>query len=65
MPSDPHARRLVVFLLVAAGALAAVLVSPFWQALFIAAVLAATLRRPMEWLSARLGGRRAAARRRA
>lgn len=61
MPSDLHARRLVVLLLVAAVALGTLLVSPFWQALFLAAVLAATLRRPMEWLAPRLPGRRTSA----
>ena len=56
--SDLHARRLLVFLLVAAVALTGLVVSPFWEALFLAAVLAATLRRPMEWTATKIGGRR-------
>lgn len=59
--SDVHSRRLLVFLLLAALALAAVLVKPFWIAFFLAAVVSAAIRGPMEWLSARLGGRRSVA----
>lgn len=56
--SDLHARRLLVSLLLAAVALTAVLVKPFWTALFLAAVIAATLHGVEEWLARRLGGRR-------
>lgn len=56
--SDVHARRLLVALLIGAVLLAGALLRPFWVALFLAAVLAATLRRPMEWLSRLLRGRR-------
>jgi predicted PurR-regulated permease PerM len=56
--SDQHARRLLVALALVAVALAVVVVKPFWQAFFLAAVLAAALRRPMEWLARRLRGRR-------
>jgi predicted PurR-regulated permease PerM len=56
--SDAHARHLLIALLIGAVLLAAVLVRPFWVALFLAAVLAATLRRPMEWLTRLLRGRR-------
>jgi predicted PurR-regulated permease PerM len=56
--SDLHARRLLVFLVLAALALAVMIVRPFWQAFFVAAVLAAGLRGPMEWLSRKLRGRR-------
>ncbi len=59
--SDLHARRLLVFLLLAALALAVVIVRPFWQAFFVAAVLAAGLRSPMEWLARKLRGRRSLA----
>ena len=56
--SDVHARRLLIALLIGAVILAAALLRPFWVALFLAAVLAATLRRPMEWLTRLLRGRR-------
>ncbi len=56
--SDQHARRLLVALVLAALALAALLVKPFWVALFVAAVVAAALRGPMEWLARALRGRR-------
>ena len=56
--SDLHARRLLVALVLAAAALTALIIRPFWQALFLAAVLAATLRPVMEWLALRLRGRR-------
>jgi len=56
--TDAHARRLLVFLVVLAVVLTALVVRPFWQALFLAAVLAAALREPMERLARLLGGRR-------
>ena len=59
--SEAHARRLLVFLVLAALALTALLIKPFWVALFTAAVIAAALRPAQDWLSARLGGRRALA----
>lgn len=55
---DVHARRLLVFLVLAALALTAAIARPFWVPLFWAAVGAAVLRPAMEWLSRRLGGRR-------
>lgn len=58
MPPPAHARRLLVSMLVAAIAFTAVLVWPFWVAFFLAAVLSATLRGAMEWLSRKLRGRR-------
>ncbi len=59
--SEVHSRRLLVFLLLAALALTAVIVRPFWIAFFFAAVISAAIRGPMEWLSARLRGRRSIA----
>jgi predicted PurR-regulated permease PerM len=59
--SDVHARRLLVFLVLVAVALTLLLIRPFWVALFVAAVLAAALRSPMEWLSRLLRGRRSLA----
>jgi predicted PurR-regulated permease PerM len=59
--SEQHSRRLLVALVIAAVALALVVVRPFWQGFFLAAVLAAALGRPMEWLAARLRGRRSVA----
>ena len=59
--SERHAQRLLLFLVLVAVALTAVIVKPFWQAFFLAAALAATLRRPMEWLSRKLRGRRSLA----
>jgi predicted PurR-regulated permease PerM len=56
-----HARRFLVALVVVALVLAIVLVSPFWEAFAVAAVLAASLSPAMEWISARLGGRRSLA----
>ena len=56
--SDLHARRLLVALVLAAAALTVLIVRPFWEALFLAAVLAAALRPVMEWLARRIGGRR-------
>jgi predicted PurR-regulated permease PerM len=58
---EQHARPLLVILVVVAVALALLLVKPIWQALFLAAVLAAALRPLMEWLSRKLRGRRNAA----
>jgi len=58
MPSPQHARRLLIALLIVALALTVVVVSPFWVAIFFAAVLAAALTPPMTWLTARLRGRR-------
>jgi predicted PurR-regulated permease PerM len=59
--SDSHSRSLLVFLVVAAVLLTAVIARPFWEAFFLAAVLAAALHGPMEWTAARLGGRRSLA----
>jgi predicted PurR-regulated permease PerM len=56
--SDLHARRLLVFLVLAALALTIVIVKPFWVAFFLAAVIAAGLHTPMEWLTRKLRGRR-------
>jgi predicted PurR-regulated permease PerM len=56
-----HARRLLVALLVIAVALTVVVISPFWVAIFFAAVLTAALRPAMEWLSRLLRGRRSIA----
>ena len=58
MPASFHARRVLLALLLAAFALTILVFSPFWKAFFLAAVLAAALRRWMEWLSRRLRGRR-------
>ena len=58
MPPPTHARRLLVSMLVVAVALTAALVWPFWVAFFLAAVLSATLRSWMEWLTRKLRGRR-------
>jgi predicted PurR-regulated permease PerM len=52
---------MVVFLVLAAVALTAVIVKPFWKAFFLAAVLAAALRPLMEWLTRKLRGRRSIA----
>ncbi len=59
--SDLHARRLLVALVLLAVVLTALLVKPFWVALFVAAVVAAALHRPMEWLARSLRGRRGVA----
>ena len=56
--SDLHSRRLLVVLVVAAVLLTAAIARPFWEALFLAAVLAAALHGAMEWLAAHLGARR-------
>jgi predicted PurR-regulated permease PerM len=61
MTSDVHARRLIIFLLVAAFTLTLVIIKPFWVAFFLAAVVAAALRPWMEWLARVLRGRRSAA----
>ena len=58
---DSHARYLLLALAVLAVFLTALLVAPFWKALFLAAFLAGAVRTPMEWLAARLGGRRGVA----
>lgn len=58
MPAPYHARRLLLFLLLAAVALTVLVISPFWVAFFLAAVLAGAFRPWMEWLSRHLGGRR-------
>jgi predicted PurR-regulated permease PerM len=58
MPSPEHARRLLIALLLAAVALTIVVISPFWVAIFFAAVLAASLQPAMSWLSGLLRGRR-------
>jgi predicted PurR-regulated permease PerM len=59
--TEVHARRTLVFLVLVALALTAVIVRPFWIAFFLAAVVAAALDPAMEWLSARFRGRRALA----
>jgi predicted PurR-regulated permease PerM len=59
--SDVHARRVLVFLVLAALALTAAIARPLWVPLFWAAVLAAVLRGVMERLARALGGRRQAA----
>jgi predicted PurR-regulated permease PerM len=51
-------RYVLLGLVVTSVALTAVLISPFWTSLMLAAVLAASLRIPMTWLVGRLGGRR-------
>lgn len=56
--SDVHSRPLLVVLVLAAVLLTAVIARPIWEALFVAAVLAAALHGPMEWVAARLRGRR-------
>lgn len=56
--SHLHARRLLVFLVLAAFALTVAIAQPFWTGLFLAAVAAAALAPAMAWLSRRLGGRR-------
>ncbi|BDG04408.1 AI-2E family transporter [Anaeromyxobacter oryzae] len=58
MATDNHARSFIVLLLVVATALTGLIITPFWAALFLAAVVAASLRPWMEWLARRLGGRR-------
>ncbi|WP_242346708.1 AI-2E family transporter [Anaeromyxobacter terrae] len=58
MPPPTHARALLIAMLVVAIALMFTLIWPFWVAFFLAAVLSATLRSPMEWLTRKLRGRR-------
>jgi predicted PurR-regulated permease PerM len=58
MLEDPAFRRVVFALTGAALVLAALLIRPFWQALLVAAVLAAVLRPAMEWLAVRLRRKR-------
>jgi predicted PurR-regulated permease PerM len=53
-----HARRFLIALVLLAVGLTIVLVRPFWVPFALAAALAAALRRPMEWLTARVRGRR-------
>jgi predicted PurR-regulated permease PerM len=55
---DRAPRRALLATTGAALLLAALLVRPFWQALLVAAVLAAVLRPAMEWLAGRMRGRR-------
>ncbi len=59
--NDVHAPRLLIALLVAAVLLVGLILRPFWVALFFAAVLAATFRGWMEWLTRRFRGRRSPA----
>jgi predicted PurR-regulated permease PerM len=56
--SELHAQRLLVVLLLLATGLVALLASPFWGALLMAAVFAAALRPLMERLARALRGRR-------
>jgi predicted PurR-regulated permease PerM len=58
---DTSFRRVVYALTGASLFLAALLIRPFWQALLVAAVLAAVLRPAMEWLATRMRRRRHAA----
>jgi predicted PurR-regulated permease PerM len=58
MTRDDLQRHFLLALVIFAVALTVVLVSPFWSALLVAAVLAAAAGTPMNWLSARLRGRR-------
>jgi predicted PurR-regulated permease PerM len=51
-------RYFLLALVVTSVALTVVLISPFWTALLLAAVMAASMRGPMTWLVARLRGRR-------
>src|SRR5512140_497186 len=57
MASEVHAQRLLVFLVLAAVALVAVLVKPFWVPLLFAAVFAAALHGWVERLARLLRGR--------
>ncbi len=61
MASELHAQRALVFLVLLAVALIAVLVQPFWVPLTLAAVFAGALQGWMDGLSALLRGRRRAA----
>jgi predicted PurR-regulated permease PerM len=58
---DQSARRFAFFLVVLAIALAALIARPFWEAYFLAAVLAAAFHPSMDWLARHLGGRRSLA----
>jgi predicted PurR-regulated permease PerM len=58
MTRDDLQRHFLLALVIAAVALTAVLIFPFWTALLVAAVLAASSKAPMTWLTARLRGRR-------
>jgi predicted PurR-regulated permease PerM len=58
MASEIHAQRSLVFLLLLAVALVAVIVSPFWVPLLLAAVFGAALQGWMDGLSALFRGRR-------
>lgn len=58
MTRDDLQRHFLLALVLAAVALTVALVSPFWRALLVAAVLAAASRQPMTWLAARLRNRR-------
>ncbi|MGB8931304.1 MAG: AI-2E family transporter [Anaeromyxobacteraceae bacterium] len=58
MSADPAARRVLIALTGAALLLAGLLIAPFWGSILVAAVFAAVLRPPMEWLAARLRRRR-------
>ncbi len=58
MTRDDLQRHFLLALVIAAVALTAVLIFPFWTALLLAAVLSAASRLPMTWVTARVGGRR-------
>lgn len=58
MDKTQHAPRLIVALLLAALALTVAILSPFWQALFLAAVLAGAVQPTFEWVAGRMRGRR-------
>ncbi len=61
MPSELHAQRLLIFLVLLAVALIVALIAPFWAPLTLAAVFAAALQGWMDGLTALLRGRRRAA----
>jgi len=58
MTRDDLQRHFLLALVIAAVALTAVLIFPFWSSLLVAAVLAAASRAAMTWLTARVRGRR-------
>ena len=58
MASEVHAQRSLIFLVLLAVALVAVIVSPFWEPLLLAAVFGAALQGWMDGLSAAFRGRR-------
>jgi predicted PurR-regulated permease PerM len=58
MTRDDIQRHFLLALVITAVLLTAVLISPFWSTLLLAAVLAAASARPMVWLTGRLRGRR-------